>query len=237
MGPRDDIKAELALACRILAAEGMGDYIWGHVSARGEEPGTFWLKGAGLGLEEIAPGDLVLLDLEGNVLEGTRPRHLEWPIHAEVLRARPDVQAVVHSHAVASVAVGCSDVPLQPLCHEAIRWMPAPPTFTATSDLIDSPALGHAVAERLGEGAGVLLRNHGVVVASRDIRSTALLSVFLERACRMQLSVLASGVPYHPAPEADVESRRSKMSVPESYDALWRYFERRLDGSANRPRT
>lgn len=235
MGPRDDVKAELALACRILAAEGMGDYIWGHVSARGEEPGTFWLKGAGLGLEEIAPDDLVLLDLEGNVLEGSRPRHLEWPIHAEVLRARPDVQAVVHSHAVASVAVGCTDAPLQPLCHEAIRWMPAPPTFTETSDLIDSPALGHAVARQLGDGAGVLLRNHGVVVASRDIRSTALLSVFLERACRMQLSVMASGVPYHPAPEADVESRRSKMSVPESYDALWRYFERRLDGIANPP--
>ena len=232
MATRDDVKAELALACRILASEGLGDYIWGHVSARGEEPGTFWLKGAGLGLEEIRPDDVVLLDLDGNVLEGSRPRHVEWPIHAEVLRARPDVQAVVHTHAAATVAVGCTDIPLQPLCHEAIRWMPAPPTFTDTSDLIDSPARGMAVADRLGDGAGVLLRNHGAVIASRDIRSTTLLSVFLERACRTQLSVLASGVPYHPAPDADVEARRGKMSVPAQYDSLWRYFERRLDGSA-----
>ena len=230
MDARDDLKAELALACRIIAAESMGDYIWGHVSVRGPEPGTFWLKGAGLGLEEIGETELILLDMEGNVLEGSRPRHLEWPIHAEVLRARPDVQSVVHSHAAATVALGCTDVPLLPLCHEAIRWMPAPPRFIETSDLIDSPALGQAVAARLGSGNGVFLRNHGVVVASHDIRSTALLSVFLERACRTQLTVMATGEPYQAASDADVESRKRKMSVPDSYDALWAYLARRLPG-------
>lgn len=226
----DAAKADLALACRILAAEGLGDYIWGHVSARAEQPGTFWLKGAGLGLEEITPNDLVLMDLDGNVLAGDRPRHVEWPIHAGLLRARPDVNAVVHSHAPASVAVSCIEADLEPLCHEAIRWMPAPPRFTETSDLIDSPELGRAVADRMGANPGVLLRNHGMVVGAGDVRSAVIMAVFLERACRTQLAVMATGSPYRGASGADVESRREKMNVPRQFDALWAYFARRLAG-------
>jgi ribulose-5-phosphate 4-epimerase/fuculose-1-phosphate aldolase len=230
------LRRELAIACRILAAEGMGDDIWGHVSARGSDPGTFWLKGAGLGLDEITEDEVILLDLDGTMLAGDRPRHLEWPIHAEMFRARPDVQAVVHSHAFGTVAFGTTDEPLRPICHEAMRWMPGPPRFTETSDLIDSPALGNAVAARLGQGAGVFLRNHGVVVATSDLRSTTLLAVFLERACRVQLAVMATGVAYRSASDADVESRKEKMGVPASYDALWRYLARKLEpmGTAER---
>jgi ribulose-5-phosphate 4-epimerase/fuculose-1-phosphate aldolase len=224
----DQTRSELALGCRILDSEGLGDYIWGHASARAERDGTFWLKGAGLGLDEIGTDDLILLDLDGNVLEGDRPRHVEWPIHAELYRARPDVMAVVHSHAPATVAFGCLDVPLAPVCHEAIRWMPPPPRFTETSDLIDSPARGAAVAQRMGEGAGVLLRNHGFVNGGAEIRSTILRAVFLERACRTHLACLSAGVPFEPAPAADVEARREKMGVSKQYDALWAYFARHL---------
>lgn len=225
----ETLRRDLATACRILAREGMGDFIWGHVSVRASEPGTFWLKGAGLGLEEIGPDDVIRLDLDGNVLAGSRPRHLEWPIHAEVLRARPDVQAVVHSHAMATVAFGTTDAELLPICHEAIRWMPSPPRFTETSDLIDSPRLGAAVARQMGDGRGIFLRNHGVVVAAGDLKTAASLAVFLERACRTQLHVLATGLPAHPASGADVASRREKMNVPSAFDALWEYFARRLD--------
>lgn len=224
----ESLRRELATACRILASEGMGDFIWGHVSVRASEPGTFWLKGGGLGLEEIGPDDVIRLDLDGNVLEGSRPRHLEWPIHAEILRARPDVVCVVHSHATSTVAFGTIDEPLQPICHEAIRWMPSPPRFTGTSDLIDSPARGRALAECLGDGRGVLLRNHGMVAAAADIRTATLLSIFLERACRTQLQVMATGAAYHPATEADVAARREKMNVPTAFNALWDYFVRRL---------
>lgn len=222
------LRAELAIACRILAAEDMGDYIWGHVSVRSADGDSFWLKGAGLGLEEITADDVIRLDLNGNVLAGDRPRHLEWPIHAGVFRARRDVQAVVHTHAFGSVVLGTTDEPLQPICHDAIRWMPGPPRFTETSDLIDTPALGQAVAARLGQGHGVFLRNHGMVVAASDLRSTALLSIFLERACRAQLAVMATGARYYPASEVDAASRQRKMNVPSSFDALWEYFVRRL---------
>lgn len=203
-----DVEDELALACRILASEGLGDFVCGHASARGDDPGTFWLKGAELGMEEIGRDDLVLLDLDGNVLAGKRPRHLEWPIHAEILRARPDVRSVVHAHAPATVALGCTDVDLAPLCHEAIRWMPPPPRFTESSALIDTPDLGRAVAERMGSGAGFLLRNHGFVAAGGSVRAAAIMSIFLDRACQTQLTTMATGVHYHAASPADEQLSR-----------------------------
>jgi ribulose-5-phosphate 4-epimerase/fuculose-1-phosphate aldolase len=74
------------------------------MSARASSAGRFWLKGAGLGLEEVGPDDFLELDFDGNVLAGTRGRHLEYPIHSEIYRCRPDVAAVVHIRAATADA-------------------------------------------------------------------------------------------------------------------------------------
>jgi ribulose-5-phosphate 4-epimerase/fuculose-1-phosphate aldolase len=109
---------ELAMACRILAAEGHNDIVYGHMSARTSSPERFWLKGAGLGLEGIGPDELGQLDLDGTVLAGTRARHLEYPIHSEIYRRRADVAAVVHTHPVYGAVFGAICADLRPLTHE-----------------------------------------------------------------------------------------------------------------------
>jgi len=83
------LRRELAYACRILAANGQNDTVYGHVTYRKAGAKTFWMKPAALGLEEITPETLIRVDLEGTVVEGELPRHLEFPIHAEIFRARP----------------------------------------------------------------------------------------------------------------------------------------------------
>src|SRR5688500_20388245 len=90
------LKRTLADACRILAMADQGDDVWGHATARVPGTDTFWMKPAGLGLEEIRPEDLLLIDIDGKVLRGRLPRHSEVFIHSEILRARPEVGAVVH---------------------------------------------------------------------------------------------------------------------------------------------
>jgi ribulose-5-phosphate 4-epimerase/fuculose-1-phosphate aldolase len=92
------LRRELAYACRILAANGQNDTIYGHVTYREAGAKTFWMKPAALGLDEITPETLIRVDLEGNIVEGELPRHLERPIHAELFRARPDITCVVHTH-------------------------------------------------------------------------------------------------------------------------------------------
>ena len=90
---------ELALACRVLAMEGHEDVAQGHLSLRDPECHGIWLKRRGLGLSEVRSAeDFTLLDFDGNQLAGSGRHHSEWPIHSEVMLARPEIQVGVHTH-------------------------------------------------------------------------------------------------------------------------------------------
>jgi ribulose-5-phosphate 4-epimerase/fuculose-1-phosphate aldolase len=223
-----DLKRDLALACRILAAHGHGDNIYGHVSARAGE-GRFWMKAHTLGLEEITQDDLVLLDREGTVLAGKRPRHTEYPIHAEVLHARPDVQCVVHTHPQYSVALGARRLSIRPIGHEgALFWPPEVPLFEEFTELVRTRQQGERVAAALGSGLALLLRNHGIVVAAPSIAMATIAAVTLEKAAMVQL--LAQPTPdvvvaHTPAEEA--LRKREQIWSPTGVEAQWRYFARR----------
>src|SRR3989304_9017130 len=119
-----DLKKTLALACHILAMGGQGDDIWGHASVRRPGADTFWMKPHRLGLEEVKPEDMLLIDLDGRVVRGKRPRHSEVFIHSEIYRARRDVCAVVHTHAVPATGFASLGVPLRPITHEAAHFVP-----------------------------------------------------------------------------------------------------------------
>ena len=83
-----DTQTKVARACNILYMEGHTDTVYGHFSARSDDDGVIWMKPAGLGLEEVRPDDVLQLDFEGVKRAGALPRHLEFPIHTEILRQR-----------------------------------------------------------------------------------------------------------------------------------------------------
>lgn len=91
-----DLRRKLAYACRILAAHGQNDTIYGHVTYRQPGADTFWMKPAAMGLDEMTVETVIRLDLDGQVVEGDLPRHVEFPIHSEIFRARPAVTCVIH---------------------------------------------------------------------------------------------------------------------------------------------
>src|SRR3990172_11722943 len=91
-----DLKKKLALACHILAMGGQGDDMWGHASVRRPGADTFWMKPHRLGLEEVKPEDMLLIDLDGRVVRGKRPRHREVFIHSEIYPAPPHPFPVLH---------------------------------------------------------------------------------------------------------------------------------------------
>jgi L-ribulose-5-phosphate 4-epimerase len=142
------LRRELAYACRILAANGQNDTVYGHVTYREAGAKTFWMKPPALGLDEITPDTLIRVDLEGNVVEGELPRHLEFPIHAELFRARPNITCVVHTHPIYSIAFAATGQPLHAISHEGAQFTPPDvPRFTRTSDLITTRELGEEVAK------------------------------------------------------------------------------------------
>ena len=107
----------LAYACRILARMGLSDAIWGHVSLRDPGTETFWMKPATFGFEEMIPSDMIEMSLEGEVISGRQPRHLEYRIHSEIFRRRPEVCAVLHAHPIHAIALSATGQRLQPVSH------------------------------------------------------------------------------------------------------------------------
>ena len=223
----DELRAEVALGCRILGLEDQGDFVWGHVSARDPEGRGVWMKAAGLGFDEIGPDGVILVGWDGNVLEGGRRRHLEYPIHTELMRARDDVGAVVHTHAPWSVAFASTEQPLRPVSHEGTLFVPPEiARFTKTGDLILTAELGADVAAAVGERNAALLVHHGIVTCGVDVVTAVMNAVFLERACRTNLRALAGGGPKTWSSDEEALAKREHVY---SFQQAWDYSARRLE--------
>jgi L-fuculose-phosphate aldolase len=221
------LKRRLVDACRILAMAEQGDDVWGHATARVPGTDTFWMKPAGLGLEEIRAEDLQLIDLDGKVLRGPHPRHTEVFIHAEVFRARPEVNGVVHTHPVPATVFSSLEVPLRPILHEGTNFVPPDvPRFTETTDLIVTPALGRAVARTLSARPALFLVNHGIVTAGESIEEATVNALLLDKIARAQLMV-PGGVPKVWTSDEEALVKRKRIYNAQSLESRWAYYQRR----------
>jgi L-fuculose-phosphate aldolase len=222
-----DIRELVALAGRILSANGHSDYIWGHVAIRDPDGRGFWMKRSGLGFEEVRPDDVLLVGFDGTVLVGSGPCHVEWPIHASVLARRPDVGATVHTHPPYSVALAAADESLRPLAHAGTLFVPpAVPRFTETANLIVTTALGDSVAHVLDDQSAMFLVNHGIVTAGVDVRSAVMRAVLLEDACRQQHLTHGFGGPASWPDEQQALEKRATVWSERHLSQLWNYLVR-----------
>lgn len=218
---------QLATACRILEAEGHGDLTLGHLSLRDPEGRGFWMKRNRAALGEIRGAeDFVLLDFGGAKLQGAGGRHSEWPIHAEILRRRPEVNVVAHTHPLhASVFSGVEE-PLLPYTLDA-DYFDALPRHADEVALITTMDEAAALASSLGGAWAVLIANHGVTFCGRSPQHATCVGVFLEKACRAQLLGRAAGLKPR-EPSAAVRARRHAQIMTDAHiEHSWDYFCRK----------
>jgi ribulose-5-phosphate 4-epimerase/fuculose-1-phosphate aldolase len=228
--PSDPLRSEVALGCRVLGAEDQGDLVWGHVSARDPDGRGAWMKASTYGFEEVGPEQVMLVNADGQVLEGEGRRHAEYPIHTEVMAARPDVNSVVHTHAADAVALAATGHPVRPISHEATLFVPpALARFTQTGDLILTRELGRDVAKALGDRNALMLVNHGIVTVGPDVPTAVITAVLLARACRIQLTAMSAGGWATWSDDEEALSKRGHCYPPELLMQAWDYLVRRLD--------
>lgn len=191
---------EVAWACRILAMLGYEDLTLGHVSARASDDHTVYIKRKGVALGEVTTADVLVIDLDN---EGDAPggMHLESVLHTEVYKRRPDVRCVVHGHPPYATAFGATEAEFAYLTHDSVMFVDGISTYDGVPDLIMDEHQGTLVAEALGGGSVLLLRNHGVLVAERDVRWAVLASVLLERSLFLQTIASSLGA-LRPIPTA-----------------------------------
>lgn len=228
----DELRAQVALGCRILQLEDQGDFVWGHVSARDPEGRGVWMKPSSFGFDEITPDHVILVSWDGELLEGEHRRHTEYPIHTELMRARQDVNCVVHTHAPWSVAFASTQAPLRPISHEPTLFVPPDiARFTATGDLIRSPELGRDLASTVGERNAALMVNHGVVTCGSDVVTGVMTAVLLERACRTNMRALSAGGPKSWSSDEESLAKRARCYNPELLRSAWDYLIRRVNAT------
>ena len=220
------LRTALVRAGRVLANEGQGDYVAGHISLRiPDGSGAFLMKPAGIGLEEMTEDHVIVVDADGQRTEGSLPRHNEVYIHSEVLRARPDVNAVIHTHPVHAVVFSSLGTPLLPLSADATIFGDIR-IFDETTDLIISPERGQAVARCLGDDNALILQNHGIVTAGASIEEAVYYALKLEQACKIQLYASWAGGPRRFGESADSAQRGLRNRRDDLFHNVFDYAHR-----------
>lgn len=221
------IATELAIANRILYDQQIVDGL-GHVSLRHPDDPALFLLSCSRAPGLVRPEDIVCYRQDGSSLDPQAPRpYLERFIHAEIYRARPDVQAVVHSHSPSVIPFACVQKPLRPIFHMAGFLGEGSAHFEIreaggdTDMLIGSSYLGEALARSLGTRSCVLMRGHGSTVVGASLRQVVYRAVYAEANARLQMNAQALGEPVYLNPrEAQLASDANDGQIDRSWN-LW----------------
>lgn len=226
-----EIRRRVVQAVRVLHAEGLFEYTAGHVSYR--EPGSDriyclgHLHDVGRTFESVVPDDIIVMDLDGKVVQGELEAPGEKYIHTAIYEARPDVGAVVHCHPPFATAFSIAGVDLLAISIQSAMFAPKVPLFDNVEQ-IDTWDSGRRLAKALGDNYAVLQRGHGVACAARTLEQLCVVASALESTARMQHRVMTIGRP-RPLDPSQIENRMPKGVTPEEYfESNWAYFEGRV---------
>jgi L-fuculose-phosphate aldolase len=198
---KDLYREEAARGTRMLFEMGFspsGDS--GDVSVRDPETGYIYITGHPVGLNyknlgEYRASDMVIVDIEGNrITTWSRPT-CEMPMHLAILKARPDVNAVVHTHAQWSsvFAISGKNIPL--VLAEQYAHLGPDEIVCAEYGKVGSFELGELIVKAMGRNNAALMRNHGAVVVGRNLDEAYTNAVFLESIAQKTLfSMLLGGL-------------------------------------------
>jgi len=218
------LKETLVAAIAMLEGAQIIDFN-GHFSVR--VPGTdYMLINSGRSVRSaMTVEDIVMIDLDGGLIEGSAVPPMEFHIHAAIYRRRADVQAVVHTHPLWSTLLGMVDKPVLPVIMQAavlgdIQYFPK----TAS---INTLALGEALAESLAEHSVVMLKSHGAVVASQGILETFVQAVYVEENAQRQYMASQIGSPYVLDAQA-IGEIRANLWKPHLLQKVWDYHYAKL---------
>lgn len=179
----------------------------GNVSARDPETGYVVIKPSGLKYEELRPENMVIVDLDGNRIEGDLKPSSDTASHLYIYRHRPDVNGIVHTHSPYATAFAALGRPI-PVYLTAIADEFGGPIPCGGFALIGSEAIGKVVVESIGDSPAVLLKNHGVFTVGPTAEAAVKAAVMVEDVARTVWLALQLGQPEEIPPEDVAKLRR-----------------------------
>jgi ribulose-5-phosphate 4-epimerase/fuculose-1-phosphate aldolase len=221
---------DLVLANHILANEKVLDG-FGHVSIRDPRNPNRYLMSRSVAPATVTADDIMEYDLDSKPVDAKgRGSYKERFIHGEIYKVRPDVNAVIHSHSPTIVPFSVTKYPLKPILHNAAFLGEGPPIFDTrdaagpTNLLIETPALGKAMAQTLGKANIVLMRGHGDTVVGPNVRLATFWAIYAEVNARQLAQAIAIGRPI-----TFIEGEEQKLThdtMATAYERPWQMWKR-----------
>lgn len=182
-------REQVARAGVRMARAGLVLGTWGNVSCRVSREDLVVITPSGMPYDALQPRDIVVVDLNGTVVEGERRPSTELELHLAIYRARPDVKAIMHTHSVFASAMAVARQPVPPVV-EDVAQVVGGPVPVAEYAPAGSRELAEEVVRALGRGNAVLLANHGLVGVGENLDEAFNVCQIVEKAA--QIYILAS---------------------------------------------
>ena len=218
-----ELKRDLISACRILSQQKLVE-AFGHVSARIPDTEVFFLTPR-IGLSLVRETDLLALNLDGEVIEGSHPAPFEAWLHTAIMKSKPRVNAVTRIHARVANMFSVTDRKLEPVHNHGSFFVGGVPVFHKP-DLISTAQLGGEVAEALNDDPAILLRGNGQVTVGRNIAEAVMMAIYLEEAAHMLYGALQIGTPIRLTSQ-ESKQRQVEALPPVDLERAWNFFKTR----------
>jgi L-fuculose-phosphate aldolase len=192
---KNELKQTIADTGRIMIRERLTVGTWGNVSLRDCETGLIYISPSGMDYEEIQPSDVVVLDNKLKVVDGCRIPSVEREMHVSVYNARPDVNAVAHTHPLYSTVLGVNRMELPGISEDFVQIV-GDKIICSEYALPGTPQLAKNVARALGERNAVLLPNHGTLCAGTDMKNALMICHVVEKTAHIYIMAKSIGTPH-----------------------------------------
>lgn len=191
----------------MLPRTGLVTWTSGNVSGRDTESGYIVIKPSGVRYEVMQPEDMVVLDLDGNIIEGQLKPSVDAPTHLYIYRHRPDVNGVVHTHSCFATAFAALGRPI-PVCLTAIADEFGGPIPVGAYAQIGEEEIGKEVIRSIGSSPSILMKNHGVFTIGASVMAAVKAAVMTEDVARTVFYALQLGQPDELPPEEVARAHR-----------------------------
>ncbi len=203
----EKLRQEVYEGNMLLPRSGLVTWTSGNVSGRDPASGYVVIKPSGVRYENLTPEDLVVLDLEGRVVEGRLKPSVDALTHLYIYRHRPDVHGVVHTHSPFATAFAAVGRPI-PVYLTAIADEFGGPIPVGAYAKIGSEEIGAEVVRSIGDSVAILMKNHGVFTIGATVMAAVKAAVMVEDVARTVFYALQLGQPDELPPEEVARAHR-----------------------------
>lgn len=177
-----------------MSSEGISSGTSGNLSIYDPENNLVLITPSGIGYFDTKPEDIVVMTLEGEIVEGTRKPSSEWHLHTLFYKNKPEARGVVHTHSVFCSTLAALQMPIKAV-HYVVADCGSSEVPCAPYRRFGTEELAKVAVETAGDSNAVLLANHGIVTCGKSLESAYGLAKGLEYVSEIQCRSMSIGNP------------------------------------------